>query len=265
MLKKLLFVGGGLLLLSGLFFGRDACSYLSTTMGWVHDSVKDSVPIQFEIDRARRMIRGLDPEIERNMRKIATEEVDAKKLRDQLERSEQHLAKSQQDILRLTNDLKRGGGDYVYASVTYTANQVKRDLERRFERFKVKEATVEKLRNILNARQRGLAAAQEKLKEMRAAQRQLEVDVENLEARQKMVEVAQTSSDFRFDDSRLSRTKELIEAISTRIDVAEKLVNAQTEYPDQIQLDEPASANILEEVAQHFGLEPSVEQTVQLD
>ena len=76
MLKKLLFVGVGLALLLALFMGRDCCSYLSTSMGWMKDSVKESVPVQFEIERARKMIRDLDPEIERNMRKIALEEVE---------------------------------------------------------------------------------------------------------------------------------------------------------------------------------------------
>jgi hypothetical protein len=125
---------------------------------------------------------------------------------------------------------------------------------------------VDKLRKILNARERGLVAAQDKLKAMRAAQRQLEVDVENLEARLKMVEVAQTSSDFNFDDSHLSRTKELIAEIATRIDVAEKLVNADEQYPDQIPLEEPVSGDILEEVTLHFGWEsPNLEQIAELD
>ena len=57
---------------------------------------------------------------------------------------------------------------------------------------------------------------------MLAAKRKLEVDVEHLEARLKMVEAAQTTSDYAFDDSRLSRVKELITDLRTRLDVAER-------------------------------------------
>ena len=53
-----------------------------------------------------------------------------------------------------------------------------------------------------------------------------EFQVANLEARQEMVKVAQSTSEFNFDDSRLSRTKELVRDIGCRIDVAEKLVHA---------------------------------------
>ena len=104
----------------------------------------------------------------------------------------------------------------------------------------MKEATLGKLRQILAARESGLNAGREKLKAMQAAKTQLEVDVANLEARLEMVKVAQTTSDFNFDDSRLSRTKELVKDIGARIDVAEKLVNAET-YPSRP--DQPGRAD----------------------
>jgi len=63
MLKKALFVGGGLAILAVLFFGRDAVSYVSTSVAKLHESVKDSVPVEFEIERARKMIKDLVPEI----------------------------------------------------------------------------------------------------------------------------------------------------------------------------------------------------------
>ena len=88
--------------------------------------------------------------------------------------------------------------------------QVETDLTRRFEQFKVKEATLGKLRQVLAARERGLVAGREKLKAMQAAKGQLEVDVANLDARLEMVKVAQSTSEFNFDDSRLSRTKDLV-------------------------------------------------------
>lgn len=88
---------------------------------------------------------------------------------------------------------------------------------------------------------------------MLAAKSQLEVDVENLDARLKMVEVAQTTSDFNFDDSKLSQTKELVDLVRTRIEVAEKLVNADLEYYDRIPLDEAdADRDITEEVTEYF-------------
>lgn len=262
MVKKGLFVGGAALLLLGLFFGRDACSYVRTSVGWVRQSVKDSVPIEFEIGRARHMIKDLRPEIEKNMHLIAKEEVDVKNLKDQMGEGEKQIVKNKADIERLTTDLKRGDSNFVYCGKSYSAKQVENDLTARFDQFKVKQATVEKLRKILAAREHGLEAGREKLKAMQAAKSQLEVDVANLEARLEMVKVAQSTSDFNFDDSRLSRTKELVRDIGARIDVSEKIVNAEATYPGQINLDEKSSSNITEQVTEYFHQTAEKENSV---
>jgi chromosome segregation ATPase len=256
-------LGAAALLLLGLLFGREGFSHVKTSLGWVRQSVRESVPVDFEISRARQMIKDLDPEIHRNMHLIAKEEVEIKHLRDQLSTADKQLTKNRSDIERLTTDLQRGDSNFVYCGKHYTSKQVENDLTRRFEQFKVKEATLEKLTQVLAARERGLEAGREKLKAMQAAKGQLEVDVANMEARLEMVKVAQSTSEFNFDDSRLARTKELVREINARIDVAEKLVNAETTYPGQINLDdEDSSGDITEQVTAYFEASNKADATV---
>lgn len=259
MVKKTLFGAAIAAVVLGLVFGRDAASYVSTSLGWVSQSVRDSVPIDFEIERARDMIADLDPEIRRNMHLIAKEEVEVEKLAAQVDDTREQLAKNQKHIMQLKNDLASGSGSFYYGGRRYSVSQVKVDLSNRFERFKTREATLDKMEQILAARQSSLEAAREKLEAMMAAKRQLEVDVANLEARQKMVEVAQTTSDFNFDDSHLARTRELIDQIGTRIDVAERMVNADVRFHDEIPLDEAeASGNdIVDEITHYFESDES--------
>jgi uncharacterized coiled-coil protein SlyX len=263
MVRKAIFLGSAVLVLVGLLFGREGLSHAKTSLGFVRQTVRESVPVDFEIRRARQMIRDLDPEIHRNMHLIAKEEVDVKHLRDQLAEAERQLAKNRSDIERLTSDLKRGDSHFVYCGKSYSSKQVENDLKRRFEQYKVKEATLSKLSQVLAARERGLEAGREKLKAMQAAKGQLEVDVANLEARLEMVKVAQSTSEFNFDDSRLSRTKDLVKDISCRIDVAEKLVNAETTYPGQISLDEEdEGGDITEQITAYFENSKQAEATV---
>jgi hypothetical protein len=75
MIKKSLMAVGGLSLLMVLFFGRDAASYVRTSFGWMKDTVRSQVPVEFEIERARRMVKNLVPDIRQNMHVIAQEEV----------------------------------------------------------------------------------------------------------------------------------------------------------------------------------------------
>ncbi|MGB6044808.1 MAG: hypothetical protein WBF93_16760 [Pirellulales bacterium] len=252
MFRKMFLVGGGMVLLSLFFFGRDAASYVGTSVGILKDSVKDSVPVEFEIDRARKMVKSLVPDIRKSMHVIAQEEVEVERLERQIAKSEGSLARQKKDIDRLRQDLASPSKAYNYNGRVHTIRQVKHELANRFERYKTNDATSASLREIRHARTRSLEAARQKLENMLAAKRQLEVDVENLEARLKMVEVVQTASELNVDDSRLGRCKDLITQLRTRLEVAERIVHAEGQYQGEINLDEPDTDNIVDQVAEYF-------------
>jgi len=86
------------------------------------------------------------------------------------------------------------------------------------------------------------------------ARRKLEVEVENLRAKHKLVEVAQATSDYQFDESQLSRAKELIADIRTQLDVQAKLANADVNVEVEIPLDDTAPSDITDQVALYFQL-----------
>lgn len=258
MVKKLILGGAAATLVSLVLFGREAASYVRTSAGWVKDSVKNSVPIEFEIERARRMVRDLVPDIRKNMHVIAKEEVEVERLDKQIHEAETRLVKARGELMKLKDDLSTGQSHFQYAGNRYSADRVKVDLANRFERYKTKDATLVSLKEMHAARQRSLEGARNKLAGMLDAKRQLEVDVEHLEARLKLVEAAQTTSDYKFDDSQLSRVKELVTDLRTRLTVAEKLVNAEGALGDEIPVTEPAPENIVEEVAEYFeGQQPA--------
>ena len=79
-MKKTLFVGAAMTLLLGLCFGRNALSYVKTSVHKISDTVKNSAPVSYEIDHARQMIKDLGPEILRDMTLIAREEIEVKRL-----------------------------------------------------------------------------------------------------------------------------------------------------------------------------------------
>ena len=85
MVKKVAIGGGVALLVMLLLFGRSTFSYLSTTVSRVHDSVKSAVPVDFELDRARKETSRITPEVRKNMHLIATEEHEIEKLEKRIE------------------------------------------------------------------------------------------------------------------------------------------------------------------------------------
>jgi chromosome segregation ATPase len=189
------------------------------------------------------------------MHLVAKEEVEVQQLEDRIGRMQSRMNEQKQDLLRLKTDLEQGKDKpvFTYAGRNYTKDQVKTDLANRFQRFKTDEATLESMRKIHLARQNSVEAARQKLEGWLASKRQLQVEVENIEAKRQMIAAAQSTSNYQFDDSQLGRVKELVSDLQTRLDVEDRLVNAQDTFHDEIPLRQPTQANIVDQVSDYFA------------
>lgn len=253
MIKKLVIGTAAAALIAGFFFGRDAWSYVGTSACWVKDSVRDSVPIEFEIERARKMVRELEPAIRKQMHVIAREEVELERLQREITDVAATLDRERGHIERLTSDLQSGDDVFKYANRTFTAEQVRTDLANRFKRYKTKNETLASLREIRDARDSSVQAARDNLEGMRVAKRQLEVEVENIEARRKMVLAANVTSGYHFDDSQLSRVRELVSDLQARLDVEARVAEATIDYDGEIPLGDEVPDDLVEQVTQYFA------------
>lgn len=258
MIKKVILIGGATCLVCVVLFGRNAVSYIRTSANYVGEAVQESVPVEFQISRARDMIKDLVPEIRKNMHVIAKEEVEVARLQEQIDQTKARQEKEKEQLMKLKTDAESGKAEFQYGGRKYTLQQVKLDLSNRFERYKTGDATVASLEQMHAARQRSIEAARAKLEGMLVAKRQLQVDVENLEARLQMVAAAQTTSKYQFDDSQLGRAKELVAGLKSRLEVAEKLVSAEANFHDEIPVEQPSPENVLDEVTEYFGGKPAL-------
>ena len=116
MVKKLVLGGIAAGMVVAFLFGRDAMSYISTLLHNVHTTVKESVPLDFEIDRARQMVADLVPEIRKNMLVIAKEEVEVERLSEQVKEAEDRQGKDRADLGRLSSDVASGKQVFTYGN-----------------------------------------------------------------------------------------------------------------------------------------------------
>jgi len=272
MLKKLvlgaLLVGGA----SMALVGTSTYSYVRTGFSSIRDGIKEQIPIELEIRRARDMITNLKPEITGNLQLIAREEVEVARLEKEVTRKQEQLEKAKRDMLRLKKDVgaclesdlseSHTQEKLVYAGRKYSVSQVREDLNMRFKQYQTQEATADKLSKILIAREKNLDASRRKLDEMLAAKRQLEIEVENLQARLTMVQVAETAGSFTINDSSLSQTRQLLDDIATRIDVAEKVSDSEGMLHGAIPLDEAAPSDIVDQISNYFEADDLTRESV---
>jgi hypothetical protein len=232
--------------------GRNFSSYVRTGWADATDAVRSAVPVDFEIRRARGMLADLAPEVHKNMLAIAEEEVGLERLDKEIAQHEARQQKERAEISRMKDDLASGKGKIRYAGREYTVDEVKTDLGRRFARVQTNDETVANLRKMHASRTRSLAAARDKLNGMLAAKRQLELEVEQLDSRQKLVEAAGASSKLCLDDGSLSRTRQLIQDVEARLTVTERLYAAEGQATSEIEVGGVDENNIVEQVTAYL-------------
>lgn len=254
-MKKVLFVGAAVVLALGLFMGRSGLSYVGSAIHGGRELINDRIPVEHKIDAARHEIKNLDGVIVAQMHTIAKEQVAFERLQEQVANEEKDLSAAQVNIMKLKNHLDSGSKTFVYSGKTFDNDQVEANLRQRFETFKVKKDTVTQLREMMKAREQGLLAAKAQLEELRSAKSEMAVQVENLEARHKMLEVAQTANKFVFDDSQLAHCRKLIDEIETKLRVDAKLVEAGPVNVSNIPLESPdvQSDDVSAEVEAYFN------------
>lgn len=257
MFKKALIGVAAAAVLSTLVFGRDVFSYVKTFGCSARDAIKSEVPIEFEIQRARDMVGNLLPDIRKCMHVIAEEEVNVEHLSKEIAGAESDLNRQKDEILALRRDVDLGRQTYQYASRTYTSHEVKRDLASRFERYKTAETTLASKRQILAAREKSVLAAREKLEGMLTKKREMEVAIENLDARLKTVQAAQTASNVQLDDSQLARAKKLIADLNKQLDVTQKMLDAEGKFTGLIPVDTASQVpeDLSNQIDEYFGKE----------
>ncbi len=262
MLRKIL-LGAGIAVGLGTFvFGREAISYLRAGCRNVQNAVKAEVPVEFEIERARTLVDQLVPDIRQCMHVIAEQQVDIEHLTTALTRKEAELGKQKDAILALRDDLGSGKGSFTYASHKYSANDVKRDLATRFERFKAAEEILAADRQILTAREQTLVANREKLDGLMQAKKELEVKLEQLQARLHTVRAAEAVSQLAIDDSNLSHARKLIEDLNKQLDVKQRVLDAEVKFTGLIPVEKAAPtapANLTEQIDAYFGADKAAD------
>ena len=261
MIKKAL-IGSGIAAALGTFvFGTSVFSYMATGVSEVREAVRSEVPLDFEIARAKQEIEKIAPEIERCMHVIAEQQYDLEQRLADMTRRETDLDVQKEAILALRSDLDSGKDHFVYASRTFSAQDVREDLARRFDRFKTAEETLERDRQVADARRQALAANEEKLDNMLAVKKELAVKIENLEARLAAVQASESISDLNIDDTQLARAKQLIRDLDKKIGTRETLLNNEGRFTGGIPVEtdreeKQAVEDVEAQVDAYFGEAP---------
>ena len=245
----------GLGLVGGMLFGRDAVSYVKSSARGVRTAVKDSVPVEFELRRARDMVEEIIPEMHANIRLIAQEEVEVAALKGEIAKGQAALKDEENKIKTLRVALEQPRVEYSFAGRNYGRTEVKEDLAARFERFKESEVVLASRVKLLDTREKSLAAAMQMLEKTKSQKRILEDRIEALAGQYRTLQAAATGSQFQVESSKLAQTQKLISDIQKRLDVAERVLAHESKFVEAIpvnEVDTVAETDLVAQVDDYF-------------
>lgn len=252
-IKRGLIVAAGGALIGSMVFGRDMFSYVRSSAKWTRATIKDSVPVEFELKRAHDLLEEIIPEIHQNIRLIAQEEVEIVALKADIAKSEKAFAEEKNRIASLRNALNVQKASYTFGNQQYSREELKQDLAWRFDRFKEAEVVLASKQRMLSSREAGLRNSMQLLEKTKAQKHLLASKIESLEAQHRLVKAAGVGSGVQFDNSKIAQTEKLIDSIKKRLDVAERILAHESNFVQTIPVDSVKEVDLLTEIDQYFS------------
>jgi hypothetical protein len=244
---------GGAAILGGLALGSDLGSYVRTSVHDVRSSVKDNIPVEFELRRARNLLDGVGPELHNNIRLVAEQEVEIANLKGDLKQGHQNLDAEKVRIEKLRNCLSTSKASFEFGGLDYTRGQLTQELSRQFTHFKEAEVAMATKTELLSSRERSLSAAMEAMESAKGQKATLEAQIEGLEAQYRLVQAAAKGTDVSIDHSRLSQATKVVEDIKKQLAVAEHVLAHEAKFTQPVPIDTVTEKDLLTQVDQHFG------------
>lgn len=245
-------VGGGAII-GGLVLGSDLGSYLRSSCKSVRVAVKDNIPIDFQLRRARDLLDETGPEMKQNVRLMAEQEVEIASLKGDIELAKQNLGEEKIRVAKLRDCLTTAQTSFTFGDFTYGREQLKQELARRFNLFKEGESALEGKQQLLTNRQKALAAAMQAMETARVQRAALQSQIEALEGQYRLVEATSTGTNVQIDNSKLAQAQKVIAEVRKQLDVSEHMLAHEAKFTQPMQIDVIDEKDLLTQVDSHLS------------
>jgi predicted nucleic acid-binding Zn-ribbon protein len=257
MIKKVLMVGAVVTGVSLLVMGPAVFSHAKHAIGALRHGVEEAFPIEYELKRAEQLVRDIGPEIDKARRAVAEEQVEISELEREVAGLEKRIAEGEHKVKVKNAALKSGDKSFTFAGRVYSRQQVETDLRLTFDDFRNGQTLLDGKKKLLEARTASLAAAIQKLENVRSQETTLVASIEHMRARLRQAQALEAvSGRVVLDDGALAQAKEILNRCRKRIEVAAKMIENETSAPSaSIPVEAIEPRDISAEVDRYFAPE----------
>ncbi len=228
MCKKLLLLGVVGLVGIGILRNTNIPSYLATAWKSGVDQLEESVDPQFELERIRYQLDGLDQDIAQAKDELASRIYQVRKL-------DQQVVSLEEELYGAHLVLKDRASKVDEVGDADKQERAKRRLQSDVNKYNARMRELDAKRQELKVQKRIRDAVHEQLDALVSQQDQWKSEIAQLEAEWKLVQLEQIESDYQNDDSRLADIKQSVNRLKKRIEQDRIRINLDEEYdPDAV-------------------------------
>lgn len=225
MIKKILIAAAIVIGIGFFLLGPAVFSHVGHVVDRARASVEESIPLEYELQRAEGMVEDILPEIEACKRVVAEEQVEIKDLERDIAQRTERQERYARRIQARNEMLKTRRVDYKLAGRSYSRAELERELRLALSKYKQHAALIESKRRLLDARRRSMQAARQRLSKVMGEKENLLTRVEHLRARLREVQAMEAAGErFALDASGLAEAKKVLNRCRKRLDVAQKML-----------------------------------------
>lgn len=264
MSKKFLYGGATALVLGFVVFGTSLFGHLSQGVSWVRGEINESIPVEYELARARDFIEKSEPRMRKCKREIAEKQVEIKYLERDLSRLKSQQDRSRGALIRQASFLETDDQQFHFARRVVSRPELERDAALRLQRVKAADKVIHSKESRLGALKNGLVAVKNTLQELAAKREELMASVELLEAKRRETETKRAMTlDLDVEDGNLAQALEILKNVEKRLDVDIQVMENNRPLLDESRFEEIGSAGVQEEISAYLnrGKEVLVPQT----
>ncbi|MFO0979771.1 MAG: hypothetical protein U0996_25455 [Planctomycetaceae bacterium] len=207
-------------------FNEDIFRWIERQKEAVHSAFRDKMPIDVEIDHVRALAESLMPDLRSNQEAIVCEQVEVEELRRVLAMEQIQLASDRDELLSL-RALLTAEMQAAPDKIGQSAIQLRQSLKEAFERYRVAEDAFKVRENVLQFREDALSRAITKQNALLRRKDELELQVQSLESRMRLIDKDGVDNHMRVDRQKLRTCEELLASLKKRLTVAERLAEAE--------------------------------------
>ncbi len=250
----------------GVISNTEMGSYVCSSFNKATSTLKGSIPIELELQRARDTLKQIIPEMHANIRLIAKEEVEIATLKKEIETGDSNLITVANNIQQMKQKLTNQHTSYKIGRYKYSREQIKSELERKFVTYKEAELVLQSKIRLLASREK---AYQESMALLETTQSQKEIlasQIEDLEARYRIQQSVGVGTIVEVDSSKLTQTEKIINEIRQRLETDERVLALEGRLVDMNPTNEEKSeGELLTEIDDYFSTEEGNEVIIAIE